>query len=132
MLRGAAIGGAGVAGAVLIGCGGDDDATATPDAGGGGGAATAAPTEAPSGGAPELGPVVTTGVGSNNFFQLDPVTGTGGDEHQFLWQVYDNLVGYDETLTPQGQPLARRELGVRGRNDPRLQPAPRREVPRWF
>jgi len=56
-LRGAALGSAGLAGAVLIGCGGDDDAGVTDASGGGGGgggstatataAATSAPTTAP-------------------------------------------------------------------------------------
>jgi ABC-type transport system substrate-binding protein len=31
---------------------------------------------------------------------MDPITGTGGDEHQFLWSVYDNLVRNDQSLTP--------------------------------
>lgn len=63
MLRGAAVGSAGLAGAVLIGCGGDDDGTATPGASGtaaatstagGGGAATATPD---GGGAGAMTPV---------------------------------------------------------------------------
>ncbi len=98
MLRGAIIGSAGLAGAVLIGCGGDDEPA---DNGGGGGGTTAGTATAAPDQPMARGRVITTGVGSNNFFQLDPVTGTGGDEHQFLWMVYDNLVGYDETLTPQ-------------------------------
>lgn len=104
MLRGTAVGSAGLAGAVLIGCGGDDDddsgSAATAASGGStsGGGSTATATAEP---AAMRGRTITTGVSSNNFFQLDPVTGTGGDEHQFLWMVYDNLVGYDESLTPQ-------------------------------
>ena len=105
MLRGAAVGAAGIAGAVLIGCGDNEDATSTPDdpdgGGNGGGGSTTTATAAPTDTSPQRGGVITTGISSNNFFQLDPVTGTGGDEHQFLWMVYDNLVGYDETLTPQ-------------------------------
>lgn len=54
MLRGGAVGAAGLAGAALIGCSDDDDPTATPDAGGGGGAtATTAPTAAPTEAPPE-------------------------------------------------------------------------------
>lgn len=50
VLRGASVGAAGLAGAALIGCSGDDDPTATPDAGGGGGGgggAAATATTAP-------------------------------------------------------------------------------------
>ena len=125
-LRGMAIGGAGLAGAVLVGCGDDEggtpSATATVAGGAGGGVgatATAAATEAVA----TRGGVVTTGVASNNFFQLDPITGTGGDEHQFLWMVYDNLVGYDETLTPQAKRCG--AVGPCGPTKPAFSRAPR-------
>ena len=35
-----------------------------------------------------------------NFSGTEGTTGTSGNDHQMLWSMYDNLVGYDETLTP--------------------------------
>ena len=37
---------------------------------------------------------------SGSFSQLDPVTGSGGNDHQHLWVGHDNLVGYDTELVP--------------------------------
>ncbi len=37
----------------------------------------------------ERGRTIITGIGSDNLFGPDPITGTGGDEHQ----AYDTLVG---------------------------------------
>ena len=55
----------------------------------------------------ERGRAIVTGIGSDNLFGLDPITGTGGDEHQFVWMVYDTLVGVDADLVPdQSRSLA--------------------------
>ena len=35
-----------------------------------------------------------------NFSGTEGTTGTSGGDHQMLWSIYDNLVGYDKTLTP--------------------------------
>ncbi|PZC42161.1 MAG: ABC-type transport system, substrate-binding protein [Chloroflexi bacterium] len=35
-----------------------------------------------------------------NFSGLEGVTGTGGNDHQILWPVHDNLVAYDQELSP--------------------------------
>ena len=37
---------------------------------------------------------------SGSFSQLDPITGSGGNDHQHLWVGHDNLVGYDTELVP--------------------------------
>ncbi len=76
MLRGAAVGTAGVAGAVLIGCGdSDDDPTATPDDGGNGGNGDGTPaatsTAAPDPGAPKSGGKLTLHMGTEPR-SLDP------------------------------------------------------------
>lgn len=78
MLRGAALGTAGLAGAVLIGCGDSDDATATatatPDGGGGGGSAataTAAPTEAPAASMDPVQGEILSGVSANVYETVD-------------------------------------------------------------
>ena len=76
MLRGAAVGTAGVAGAVLIGCGSDDGdgtATATAEGGGGdgGGGASATATEAAASGGPKRGGKLTLHMGTEPR-SLDP------------------------------------------------------------
>ena len=35
-----------------------------------------------------------------NFSGTEGTTGTSGGDHWMLWSIYDNLVGYDTTLTP--------------------------------
>ena len=37
---------------------------------------------------------------AGNISGTEGVTGTGGGDHQVLWTVHDNLVGYDKNLTP--------------------------------
>ncbi|MCY3733255.1 MAG: ABC transporter substrate-binding protein, partial [Chloroflexi bacterium] len=55
----------------------------------------------------ERGRAIVTGIASDNLFGLDPITGAGGDEHQFVWMVYDTLVGVDSDLVPdQSRSLA--------------------------
>ena len=38
--------------------------------------------------------------GAFNFSGTEGTTGTSGADHTVLWTMFDNLVGYDETLTP--------------------------------
>lgn len=83
MLRGAAVGSAGIAGAVLIGCGDSDDptvtATADPGAGNGNGnggatstsTATGAPTEAPAASMDPVRGGVLSGVSANVYETVD-------------------------------------------------------------
>lgn len=106
-IRGAFLGGMGLAGAALIGCGDDED---TPgDSGGtggtgdgGGGAATA--TQAA--GSVRRGGILNVGQGAEPT-SMDPHLGTSGAEHDYLYMVYDHLVGYgqDGQLDP-GRSLA--------------------------
>lgn len=93
LLRGVAYGGIGLASAVLVGCGGDRS--------------TATGTRKGSGsGAGRVGGIVQIRA-SGNFSGLEPVQGTGGTDHQFLWTVYDNLIGYDASMKAQpGRSLA--------------------------
>ena len=101
VLRGAALGGAGLTGAALIGCGSDDEESSSASTSSSSSSSSAAPAVA------KRGRVIQTGIGSSNFSQLDPITGTGGDEHQLLWSVYDNLVRTDQSLSPvQSRSLA--------------------------
>lgn len=98
LLRGAATGGAGVAGLWLLACGSDSgskqDSGASQGAAGTGVAGGAAPVQ-------RSGDVKTAYAG--NFTQLDPTTGSGGTDHQALWPVFDNLVAYDKdfNLSPE-------------------------------
>ena len=43
---------------------------------------------------------IIQGSVTNSFFQLDPVTGSGGDDHEHLRVGHDTLVGYDTNLVP--------------------------------
>jgi ABC-type transport system substrate-binding protein len=84
---------------VLAGCGDDDGNTGS---NGGSGEQSASPASTTS----ARGGDVKTAY-SGNFSQLDPCTGSGGDDHQALWLVYDNLVAYDTNFSPeQGRSLA--------------------------
>ena len=99
ILRGAALGGAGLTGAALIGCGSDDEGSSSGSTSSSSSGSTSSSSSAPA--AAKRGRVIQTGIGSGNFAQYDPITGTGGDEHQFLWSVFDNLVRNDQALTPE-------------------------------
>lgn len=107
-------GGAGLVGAGLVGCGDDDDDAASPTAGSGNGNGNgngnggSTPTPQPttgSGGASQGGTVLIRMPG--NYSGLEPVQGTGGSDHQFLWTVYDNLISYNANMeTTPGRSLA--------------------------
>ena len=93
LLRGAALGGAGLAAAALIGCGDDDDdddddattATATATQPSGGGAtATAAPTE-PAAGQPRPGGTFTYAVTTSRAGEADPHTSTSIAWSLYMW-----------------------------------------------
>ncbi|MDP6606015.1 MAG: ABC transporter substrate-binding protein [Dehalococcoidia bacterium] len=91
LLRGAAVGAAGLAGAALIGCGDDDDAA-------GGGAAPAA-TQAAGAATSAAATVADVQRGGELVYgwsydppNLDPHTGTSGGERQWLHMPYDKLV----------------------------------------
>lgn len=92
LLRRSAMGGAGLAGMGLVGCGNDDD---DGNGNGGGNGNGDEPTAGSgNGGNGQTGGDLRTAY-SGNFSQLDPLTGSGGTDHQALWPVYDNLVAYD-------------------------------------
>lgn len=92
--------GAGLAGLVAVGCGNDDDDAASGNgnggsggSGGGNGAPTTG-TDNGNGSGHQVGGDLRTAY-SGNWSQLDPLTGSGGTDHQALWPVFDNLVSYD-------------------------------------
>lgn len=106
-LKGAGLSGVGLAGWMLAGCGDDDDdnggSAATSSSGGASPAAGASATKpatgsSPAANQPRSGDIKT--AFSGNFTQLDPLTGSGGTDHQALWPVYDNLVAYDTNFSP--------------------------------
>ena len=43
---------------------------------------------------------IIQGWGSNSFHQLDPVTGSGGDDHQHIRVGHDSIIGYNPDLVP--------------------------------
>lgn len=101
-LRGAGIGAAGLAGAVLIGCSDSDEGASTPAAGAGGGSGggetaatpTSAPEEMVSGGS------LIHGIGAEVLNNLDPSTGQSGGEHKYFWTMFDSLVDYNPSGVP--------------------------------
>ena len=106
MIRGAGVGIAGLAGAALIGCGGDDDDEVTT-------AATTAPTAAPSGGAAATATAAPAEVVSaikrggtllpavrSDPTELDPHRGRGGGDHKYFWTIFDGLVQYNPAGIP--------------------------------
>lgn len=104
VLRGAALGAAGLAGAALIGCGGGDDEPAAPAA------PAAKGTAAPAGKAAVAdiprGGTLTVGW-PGEVLILDPHLGKGGDEHKFFYMLFDNLVDYGQDgLLDPAQSLA--------------------------
>lgn len=108
LLSAGAFGGLGLVGASLVGCGNDDDdnggetpqASPTTANGGNGGATPGTtPDSTPNGNGITQGGVVNL-RGNGNFSGLEPVQGTGGNDHQFLWTVYDNLISYNADMDP--------------------------------
>lgn len=98
LFRGTAIAAAGLAGAALIGCGGDEDDDGPPAAGGGGGGTGGGGTgvqDVPRGGKLIVG---VTDEPPN----LDPHFGASGGERQYLHLFYDRLFnsGPDGLLDP--------------------------------
>lgn len=55
-------------------------------------------TATPAGLVPRRGG--TLKINGTNFSKLEAVTGTGGGDHQYLWAVFDNLVGYAADFSP--------------------------------
>lgn len=95
LLAGMAMSGLGAAALGLVGCG-DDDSTSTATPGAAKPTGTA-PAGSPTAAAKTKGGVVLSRI-SGNFSGLDPVQGVGGNDHQFLWTVYDNLISYDSNF----------------------------------
>jgi len=105
-LRGLAVGTAGLAGAVLIGCGDSDDGSPTATAtesggggsGGGAGGGTATATEAPV--AQRSGGSLVHGIGADVVNSLDPHRGQSGGEHKYFWTMFNSLVDYNANGEP--------------------------------
>jgi peptide/nickel transport system substrate-binding protein len=89
--------GASGAAALLAACGGDDSSSSSESGGSGAGAATAARQATPTGEAPKYGGQLTVGISAEPRGGFDAHTGFGGEEHQFLYMVTDQLIGYDKT-----------------------------------
>lgn len=87
-LRGTALAAAGLGGAALIGCSGDDDDAATPAGTGTGGTASPSSTAAPGGAV--RGGSYTIGI-QNQPDGFDPDTGVGQDE-RFERVIYDQMI----------------------------------------
>jgi ABC-type transport system substrate-binding protein len=101
MITGTATAGLGVAGLGLVGCGDDDDGGAKPTgAATGSPASTAAASPSAAAGTPIKGGTINNRV-AGNFSGLEPVQGVGGNDHQFLWTVFDTLVSYDASFQTQ-------------------------------
>jgi peptide/nickel transport system substrate-binding protein len=92
------MGGGGLAGAVLAACGGDSEPSSSATQAPAGTQAGVATIGAPSGAQPRRGGTLT--LNGTNFSKLEAVTGTGGGDHQYLWAVFDNLVGYAKDFAP--------------------------------
>ncbi|MGI8422962.1 MAG: ABC transporter substrate-binding protein [Chloroflexota bacterium] len=96
-IGGAAVAGVGAAALGLVGCGDDDDDASTA-------------TTAPSGASPSASVATVPkrrggilNINGTNFSKLEAVTGTGGNDHQYLWTVFDNLVGYGSDFAPDAK-----------------------------
>jgi len=101
ILRGAAVGVAGLAGAALVGCGSDEESTSAPAgtaAGAAGTTAAAAGTAASA--APAMDAIARGGelVYGGNYDppSLDPHFGTSGGEREWLHMPYDRLVNTNQ------------------------------------
>jgi len=92
VLRGAAVGVAGLTGAALIGCGSDDDdgTAATTTSSAGGGSQTAA-TSTPGASAARRGGELKV-VFEGDPTGLDPSTSRGGNDHHYLYSMFENVV----------------------------------------
>ncbi|OAI42155.1 hypothetical protein AYO38_03155 [bacterium SCGC AG-212-C10] len=104
LLGGASTGAVGLAALALVGCGDDDDddggATSPAGATTSSGATTAATAAATTAAKPAQGGTVLLRI-AGNLSGLEPVQGVGGNDHQFLWTVYDNLISYDKDFKLQ-------------------------------
>lgn len=89
LLGGAVVGGVGLSGLALVGCGDDDDNSAAKSATTSGNASTA--TAAP---AVKRGGKLTIGF-TQDATTLDPHVGVSGFDANYLHAIYDSLVGYD-------------------------------------
>lgn len=102
MLRGAAVGSAGVAGAVLIGCGDDDDPTATPTNGNGGDDPTATATAGNGG----TDPTATPDGGG------DMMAVAGGVRSAISANVYDSVDAHQSVASPSVGVLSRAQSKI--------------------
>ncbi|MCZ7576438.1 MAG: ABC transporter substrate-binding protein [Dehalococcoidia bacterium] len=102
MLAGASVGAVGLTTATLFGCGDDDDDVEPTQ----GSTPGQSPTgQAPGADTPTQGPAIRTGGSIAAVVaepaDLNPHTGISGGEHQTLWLIHDNLIGYDEKSVPR-------------------------------
>jgi ABC-type transport system substrate-binding protein len=95
------IAGAATAAAMLAACGGDGDSdratSETGAAGTGAGGPSAGAGAAPAGEQPKYGGTLKVGTAGEPLLGFDAHQGLGGDEHQYLYLVMDQLIGYDQT-----------------------------------
>lgn len=102
VLAGASVGAVGLTTATLFGCGDDDDDVEPTQ----GSTPGQSPTgQAPGADTPTQGPAIRTGGSIAAVVaepaDLNPHTGISGGEHQTLWLIHDNLIGYDEKSVPR-------------------------------
>ena len=120
-VRGAALGGAGLAAAALIGCGDDDEDEAAPAAATAApAAATAAPTEAPDPTASEIigdnwgvrdegvvkyGGTINAAAGSPVLANLDPIESGSAMVHQTASNAYSSLMRVGREIDDRNSPI---------------------------
>ena len=94
VLKGSSIAAGGFLTATVVGCGDDDDDDSSPSGQTGSSPSPTAQSSIRPGGS--VSAVVPEPA------DLNPHTGIGGNEHQSLWMMHDNLIAYDDKSVPQG------------------------------
>jgi peptide/nickel transport system substrate-binding protein len=93
VLKGSSIAAGGFLTATVVGCGDDDDDSSQAGQPGSSPSPTAQSSIRPGGSVSAVVPEPA---------DLNPHTGIGGNEHQSLWMMHDNLIAYDDKSVPQG------------------------------
>ena len=94
LLKGSTVVAGGFLAATVVGCGDDNDGTSPSVPAGSSPNPTAQSSIRPGGSVSAVVPEPA---------DLNPHTGIGGNEHQTLWMMHDNLIAYVDKSVPQGE-----------------------------